>query len=208
MKEDVKLLLAEKIERRIIELRGLKVMLDKDLAALYSVTTSNLNKTVKRNIARFPSDFMFQLTREEYQTLRFQTGILESGRGQYSKYLPYVFTEQGVAMLSSVLRSPRAVLVNVEIMRAFVRLRRFLSTHKALAEQLKELESRVSGHDEQIQAIFQAIRQLMAPPADAERPVIGFHPVKSSEPKAVRESRARYRRRKSRGRRRPIGTPG
>ena len=194
MREEVALVSAGRIVRCIVELRGHKVMLDKDLAELYTVATSNLNKAVKRNIARFPDDFMFQVTREEYHSLRFQSGILESGRGRHSKYLPYAFTEQGVAMLSSVLRSPRAVLVNIEIMRAFVRLRRFLATHKALAEQLKELESRVSGHDEQIQAIFQAIRQLIAPPAEAERPSIGFRPAKVSGPKGVREARGRFRR--------------
>jgi hypothetical protein len=198
MREDLNLVPAERVERRIVEFRGHKLMLDKDLAELYSVPTSHLKRAVKRNLARFPNDFMFQLTREEYQSLRCQIGILDVGRGRYSKYLPYAFTEQGVTMLSSVLRSPRAVLVNVEIMRAFVRLRRFLATHKALADQLKELESRVSGHDEQIQAIFQAIRQMIAPPTGAERPSIGFRPAKASEPKGVREGRGRYRRSGSR----------
>jgi hypothetical protein len=183
----------ERIERSILLVRGQKVMLDRDLAALYGVETRVLNQAVRRNIARFPADFMFELTRKEIRNI--SQIVISPGLKHAPRML--AFTEQGVAMLSSVLRSPRAVLVNVEIMRAFVRLRRYLTTHKALAEQLKELESRVSGHDEQIQAIFQAIRQLMTPPVDAERPSIGFRPAKSSEPKGVRETRGRYRRSRS-----------
>jgi hypothetical protein len=161
----------EQIVGRILTIRGLRVMLDMHLAGLYGVTTGNLNKAVRRNIDRFPPDFMFQLTAEEYQCLRFQSGILE--RGRHSKYLPLAFTEQGVAMLSSVLRSKRAVQVNVEIMRAFVRLRNALGAHKELARNLAELERRVTGHDEQIEAIFEAIRQIMTPPeTPSER--IGF----------------------------------
>jgi phage regulator Rha-like protein len=123
---------------RIRFVRGEKVMLDSDLAELYGVTTSNLNKAVKRNLDRFPEDFMFQLTRDEYAGLRFQIGILK--RGQHAKYFPYVFTEQGVAMLSSVLRSKRAVQVNIAIMRAFIQIRSVLAAHKALARKIEQLE--------------------------------------------------------------------
>ena len=114
----------QNIQNLIYEVRGVKVMLDKDLAELYHVTTGNLNKAVKRNIRRFPSDFMFQLTKEEWDSLRFQIGILEVGRGKYTKFLPYAFTEQGLAMLSGVLNSNIAIDVNISIMRAFVSLRR------------------------------------------------------------------------------------
>jgi len=161
----------ELIASKIYLIRGIKVMLDRDLAKLYGVTTGNLNKAVKRNIERFPDDFMFQLTSEEYKTLRFQIGILE--KGQHSKYLPYAFTEQGVAMLSSVLRSKRAIEVNIAIMRAFVQLRKTLDSHAELAQKLADLQQRVEGHDEQIQAIFEVIRQLMAPP-DKKVKKIGF----------------------------------
>lgn len=144
-------------------------MIDFDLAELYEVETKQLKRTVKRNIARFPKDFMLELTREEYAFLRCQFGTLE--KGQHAKYLPYAFTEQGVAMLSSVLRSPRAIQVNIAIMRAFVRLREILSTHKKLAKKLNELEKK---YDAQFQIVFKAIRQLMT---EEEKPKkeIGFH---------------------------------
>lgn len=118
----------EEIRNRIYEIRGRQVMLDKDLAELYGVEVKNLNKAVGRNIDRFPDDFMFRLTKEEYDSLRFQNGTIKSGRGEHSKYLPYVFTEQGVAMLSGVLRSPIAVQVNIRIMRTFVAVRQYLSS--------------------------------------------------------------------------------
>ncbi|MBI5150224.1 MAG: ORF6N domain-containing protein [Candidatus Omnitrophica bacterium] len=164
---------SETIGERIFFLRGKRVMFDRDLAALYGVTTGNLNKAVKRNIERFPEDFMFTLTREEYTVLRFHFGSLK--RGTHPKYLPSVFTEQGIAMLSGVLKSKRAVRVNIAIMRAFVQLREALSTHKELASQFRELERRVGKHDGDIQAIFRAIQRLMAGP---EKPKgrIGFHP--------------------------------
>ena len=171
----------EVIEGKIYLIRGQKVMLDSDLAELYGVETFNLNKAVKRNIERFPQDFMFQLTREEYNSLRFQFGILK--RGQHSKYLPYAFTEQGVAMLSSVLRTKRAVQVNIAIMRAFVKLREILSTHKELAHKLAELEQKIEKHDEEIKAVFDAIRQLMAP-LEPKKRKIGF---------IVRERSAQYK---------------
>jgi len=173
----------ESIVSKIVFLRGEKVLLDRDLARLYGVTTGNLNKAVKRNLDRFPSDFMFQLTPEEYQSLRFQLGILK--KGQHSKYLAYAFTEQGVAMLSSVLNSPCAIKVNIAIMQAFVKLRHVLSTHKDLAAKLNELERKIEKHDESIEAIFEAIRQLMTPP-EKSRKRIGFD---IKEPRAAYDKR-------------------
>jgi len=167
---------AERIEKAIVLVREQKVMLDRDLAELYGVTTGNLNKAVKRNLDRFPPDFMFQLKQEEYESLRFQFGILK--KGQHSKFLPYAFTEQGVAMLSSVLRSKRAVHANIEIMRAFVRLRQFLSAHKELKQKLEEMEMK---YDEQFQVVFEAIRQLMTPP-DPPRKRIGFEAKEAAAP--------------------------
>jgi len=158
---------AEKIERRILLLRGEKVILDRDLAALYGVSTRDLNKAVSRNLDRFPVDFMLQLTREEFDNLKFQFGTSSWGG---TRKFPKAFTEQGVAMLSSVLRSRRAVQVNIEIMRAFVRLRRLLASHKDLARKLEELEKKYDG---QFKVVFDAIRQLMAPP-EPKPPSIGF----------------------------------
>ncbi|MBN1773804.1 MAG: ORF6N domain-containing protein [Deltaproteobacteria bacterium] len=161
----------ERIERVILVLRGNRVMLDADLAALYEVDTRALVQAVKRNADRFPGDFMFQLSEGEAEFLRSQTVILEkAGRGRHRKYLPYAFTEQGVAMLSSVLRSPRAVRVNVEIMRAFVRLRRLLQQNVDLARKLAALERK---HDAQFKVVFDAIRELMTPPERSARR-IGF----------------------------------
>ena len=164
----------EKIERLIHLARGEKVLLDADLAVLYGVTTGNLNKAVKRNRQRFPSDFMFQLTGEEADALTFQSGRSKQRGGRRHK--PYAFTEQGVAMLSSVLRSERAVQVNVAIMRAFVGLRRMLAGNETLARKLVELERRLEGHDQAIKSLFDAIRKLMAPPARPRRE-IGFHAI-------------------------------
>ena len=161
----------EAITNKILLLRGKKAMLDRDLARLYGVTTGNLNKAVKRNIERFPEDFMFQLTKDEEESLRFQFGSLK--RGQHAKYLSCVFTEQGVAMLSSVLRSKRAVLMNIAIMRAFVKLRQILSSHKELAQKFNELEKRIQKHDVEIYSIFKAIRNLMADPEKSKKK-IGF----------------------------------
>ncbi len=196
---------AERIERAIYLIRGHKVMLDVDLAALYGVTTGNLNKAVARNVGRFPEDFMFRLTAEEFERLSFHSGISstapesgtsglrsqsvisnarsesdapglrlqsatsKAGRGG-RRYAPYAFTEQGVAMLSSVLRSPRAVAVNIEIMRAFVRLRQMLASNEELSRKLDALERK---YDRQFKAVFDAIRALMTPPAQPRRP-IGF----------------------------------
>jgi len=161
---------AERIERLILLIRGHKVLLDTDLAQLYNVSTKVLNQAVRRNKDRFPSDFIFQLTTEEVYSLRSQTVTLETGRGRHRKYLPYAFSEQGIAMLSSVLRSKRAVHVNIEIMRAFVRLRELLATHKDLARKLEALEKK---YDAQFKVVFDAIRQLMSPEAPKKRK-IGF----------------------------------
>jgi len=152
------------IEKKIFIIRGKKVMLSSDLAELYGVTTFNLNKAVKRNIDRFPLDFMFQLTVKENENLRFQIGILSLGHGKHSKYLPFLFTEQGVAMLSSVLRSKKAVKVNIEIMRAFARLREILAVNKDLARRLEELERKYNAHDHEFKVVFDAIRELMKTP--------------------------------------------
>jgi hypothetical protein len=177
-----------RIAQSIYVLRGQKVMLDFDLAALYGVTTGHLNRALRRNADRFPRDFMFPVAAEEVRRLRCQIGISKQGRGG-SRYQHYAFTEQGVAMLSSVLKSERAVKVNIAIMRAFVKLRRTLETNRELARKFSQLEQRVGKHDEEIRAIIDAIRQLMAPPKKSTRE-IGFH---------VREQSPRYRTHKTRG---------
>lgn len=159
----------ERIERRVLRLRGHNVMLDEDLAALYRVDVKALNQAVKRNRERFPSDFMFRLTARETKSLRSQIVTSNVGRGG-RRNAPYAFTEQGVAMLSSVLRSALAIRVNIEIMRAFVTLRRVIDSHGDLANKLDELEER---YDQQFAVVFEAIRKLMAPPATA-RKRIGF----------------------------------
>jgi hypothetical protein len=156
--------------------RRQRVVLDSDLARLYGVTTKVFNQTIQRNAARFPGDFAFQVTREEFANLRSQIVTSSSGHGG-RRHLPYAFTEQGVAMLSSVLRSKRAVLVNVAIMRAFVSLRRMLATNEAFARKLAELERRLEGHDEHIKSLFNAIRELMKPPEKSKRE-IGYHAVR------------------------------
>lgn len=158
---------ADRIERSILLLRGHKVMLDADLAELYGVPTGRLNEQVKRNRSRFPDDFMFQLTKEEYENLISQNAMSSWGGRRHP---PYAFTEQGVAMLSTVLHSEQAVNVNIEIMRAFVRLRRMLESHEALARKLGELEKK---YDSQFKMVFDAIRQLMIPP-EKEKRKIGF----------------------------------
>ena len=166
------ILLEKKIENKIYCIRGKKVMLDKDLAELYGVKTKVLNQAVKRNIERFPEYFMFQLTKEEAEILRSQFVTLK--QGEHLKYLPYVFTEQGVAMLSSILNSKRAIRVNIQIMITFTKLREMITNHKELAEKFKQLESKVEKHDSEIQSILNAIRQLMMPPEKPKRK-IGFY---------------------------------
>ena len=190
---------AELIENRIFLIRNRKVMLDSHLAELYGVSTKALNQAVKRNRARFPADFMFQLNRGELANWMSQSVISNPGkvisrsrivtgsRGRTNlksqfvtssyggrRSLPYAFTEQGVAMLSSVLNSERAIQVNIAIMRAFVKLKQILSTHKELVHKLEELERKIEKHDVDIQSIFGAIRQLMAPPPEKVRRIIGF----------------------------------
>jgi hypothetical protein len=176
---------ADRIERSILLIRGNKVMLDADLARLYGVSAKRLNEAVRRNRDRFPDDFIFQLTREEIEELTRQIDA-SNLRSQFAtsswggrRYLPYAFTEQGVAMLSSVLRSKRAVQVNIEIMRAFVRLRRMLASNEELARKLAALERK---YDAQFKVVFEAIRELMAPPSPKRRR-IGF---------LVREAAAKY----------------
>ena len=140
------------IQSKIYEIRGQKVMLDRDLAELYQVTTGNLNKAVKRNLKRFPPDFMFQLTVEEWEALRFQIGILKNGRGEHTKYLPYAFTEQGLAMLSGILNSDIAINVNISIMRAFVAIRQMIASPKT--NKIDELEKRMDAIENYIEEVF------------------------------------------------------
>jgi len=178
------------IDADILTVRGLRVMLDQALAQLYGVTTGNLNKAVKRNLVRFPADFMFQLTHGEYEALRFQSGILE--RGKHAKYLPYVFTEQGVAMLSSVLRSERAAVINIQIMRAFVRVRQIVQQSHEIQAALQKMEKRLDGHDSQIRVAFDALKSLMGKPLvvkvlpePLEYPAPGHWPYKKDERKRM-----------------------
>jgi hypothetical protein len=160
------------IERRIYLIRAQKVMLDSDVAELYDVPAFRLNEAVKRKAKRFPEDFMFQLTKAEIG-LTSQIAMSKNGRGG-RRTAPYAFTEQGVAMLSSVLNSDRAVLVNVAIMRAFVKVREIMATHKDLAHKIEALERKYSDHDDEIQVIFKAIKNLLEPPLAPKRR-IGFH---------------------------------
>jgi len=160
----------DSIASLILSVREHKVLLDSDLATLYGVETKALNRAVKRNLDRFPEDFMFQLSREEADSLRFQSGTSNTGRGG-RRYLPYAFTQEGVAMLSSVLHSPRAVAVNIGIMRAFIRIRQMALSVEELARKVGVLENH---YDEQFKFVFDAIRQLLAPP-DPPRKRIGFH---------------------------------
>ncbi len=176
------LYLQEVIERRIILIRGQKVLMDFHIADLYEVETKVIKRAVKRNSDRFPNDFCFELTQEEFENLRFHFGTSSWGG---ARYLPYTFTEQGVAMLSSVLKSKRAILVNIEIMRAFVKLREIVSTHKELTKKLKELESK---YDSQFRVVFEAIRQLMAPP-NAPRRQIGFRVEEPSKQYKVKKKK-------------------
>jgi hypothetical protein len=179
---------AVRIESLILAVRGLRVMLDSDLAKIYGVTTKALNQAFKRNLSRFPKDFAFQVSEEELKCLRSQFVTSKTGRGG-SRYLPWVFTEHGAIMLASVLNSARAVEMSVSVVRAFVLMREQLAAHKELSRKLDELETRVSGHDEAIQNLFEAIRQLVeAPPAalPEDRRKIGF----------MREANTPYRIRK------------
>lgn len=182
----------QSIQNRIYEVRGERIMLDFDLAALYEVETKVFNQAVKRNIKRFPNDFMFQLTREEWESLRYdielrvhqnnplrsQIVTLKTGRGQHTKYLPYVFTEQGVAMLSGILNSDRAINMNIAIMRAFVEIRRILIQQNDMREQLKLIKEKLTDHDVQLSQIYDAMENLLDEKAAQrkwdERERIGF----------------------------------
>jgi hypothetical protein len=168
-KKATSLLRVSRIENAIFLIRDNKVMLDQDLAAMYGVETRALVQAVKRNIDRFPEDFMFQLTKGEFANLKSQI-VTSTWGGRRTR--PYAFTEQGVAMLSSVLRSKRAILVNIEIMRTFVRLRRILATHEELARKLASLERR---YDKKFKLVFDAIREIMTPKEPSKRRQIGFH---------------------------------
>ena len=171
----------ERIERLICLIRSQKVMLDSDLARLYGVTTARLNQQVKRNPDRFPSDFMFRLTQEEFNGLMWQSATSKTGRGGRRK-LPYAFTEHGAIMLATVLNSPIAVRASLQVVRAFVQLREMLASNVALANRLAEMERKLEGHDHAIHNLFEVIRQLLNPPPPKRRQ-IGFH---------VREARGRY----------------
>jgi hypothetical protein len=191
----------ETITQRILILRGQKVLLDSDLAALYDVPTKRFNEQVKRNLERFPADFMLQLSEEEYAALRSQFATLKTGRGQHRKYLPYVFTEHGAIMASMILNSPRATEVSVYVVRAFVQLREMILSNKDLAQRLDELENKADlmelKHDTfehntrvQLKQVFEAIRELMTPmePAPVKKRSIGFveQDEKPGKPRAAK----------------------
>jgi hypothetical protein len=182
----------ESIVSKILFIRDEKVMLDRDLAELYGVETKVLKQAVRRNIKRFPCDFMFELTKKEFENWRSQFVTSNSDK-MGLRYKPMAFTEQGVAMLSSVLHSNRAIEVNILIMRAFVQLRKMIASHDKLARKLAGLEQHLESHDEQIQAVFEAIRQLMAPPAKP-RKKIGF---------VVKEKKAAYGKKVGKGKEKP-----
>lgn len=183
------LLPLEIIARRILLLRDQKVLLDTDLAALYGVETKVLLQSVRRNLERFPEDFMFQLNGKEWTTLKSQivtSNQQQAGRGG-RRYAPYAFTEQGVAMLSSVLNSPQAVQVNIAIMRAFVKLRETLATNQELAHQFEELAHKMDSHDQAIAGLIHTLRDLMAPPAPKKKRSIGFASWKENDVKPKRQ---------------------
>ena len=187
-KKDIALVPSERIEQAIYLIRGLKVMLDRDLAALYQVETRVLNQAVTRNIRRFPDDFMFELTREEI--MKISQTVISSADLKFSKRVR-AFTEQGVAMLSSVLRSERAMDVNITIMRTFVKLRQMLETHVKLARKLAELENK---YDKQFRVVFEVLNELMTPPEPKQKE-IGFsvYPSKPEGQRRVKESRGKAR---------------
>ena len=172
-KSVIELALAERIESNIFLIRGRRVMLDRDLAGLYRVETKYLKRQVRRNLNRFPPDFMFKLSKQEFKDWRCQFVTSNSADKMGLRYSPYAFTEQGVAMLSSVLHSKKAIQVNIAIMRVFVRLKEMISTHKELAQKIAELERKMEKKDGEIHTIFQVIRELMSPPEKPKRK-IGF----------------------------------
>lgn len=163
----------ESIEGRILVLRGKRIMLDRDLAEIYGVTTGRLNEQVKRNRGRFPEDFMFQLNKEEFDVLRSQIAIFKMGRGQHRKYLPFAFTEHGAVMLASILNSPVAVSASIQVVRAFVQLREMLSEHANLRRKIADMERK---YDSQFRVVFDAIRQLLESPQKPKKR-IRFLPI-------------------------------
>ena len=177
MKKEASLVPLELVERKIYLIRGMKVMLDSDLAELYQVKTRTLNQAVKRNMERFPSDFMFQLnTKEISAVLRSRSQIVTLKRGQNIKYLPYAFTEQGVAMLSAVLKSERAVQMSIIIVRAFIKLREMLATHKNLVREFEKMKKTQKNHGQHIVNILNVISQLLTPPTEPPKEPISFKP--------------------------------
>jgi hypothetical protein len=183
----------ERIDNRILLIRGRRVMLDADLAQLYGVSTKRLNEQVRRNADRFPDDFMLRLTAREAASLRSQIATLKTGRGRHRKYLPWAFTEHGAIMAATILNSRRAVRASILVVRAFVRLRQVLATHRRLAAKLAQLERRVGTHDAAIGELMDAIRRLMEPPPEPPRERIGFHPRPKT--RAPESPRARSKRR-------------
>jgi len=160
----------------IREIRGQRVLLDSDLAAIYGVPASRLNEAVKRNRHRFPADFMFQLTREEFESLRSQIAILKPGRGGHRKYLPYAFTEHGALQAANVLKSKRAVAMSVYVIRAFIQMREQIATNSTILKRLAEIDKTLLEHDDALRAIWQELQPLRNPPPDPPKPRIGFKP--------------------------------
>ena len=177
MPSNSKLIVLEQIEPLIKTIRGQKVILDNDLARLYGVTTKRLNQQARRNINRFPEDFLFQLNQDETDSLRLQIATLKNQRGQHRKYAPLAFTEHGAFMAATVLNSPQAIEMSVFVVRTFVKLRHLVLGHQELAAKLNQLESKVAGHDESIQQIVAAIRQLTSAPEPEPRRM-GFHTIR------------------------------
>jgi ORF6N domain len=176
------------VDALILTVRDRRVILDSDLAGIYGVTTSALNQAVSRNLSRFPIDFAFQLKRQELGALISQTVISKSGRGGRTK-LPWVFTEHGAIMLASVLNSPVAVEASVRVVRAFIYFREQLAANRELARKVAELEGHVGRHDQAIRELFEAIHQLLEPPAGTQRPEIGFHVRETAPPYRIRRRR-------------------
>ena len=178
------------IAQRIRLIRGQRVVLDTDLAAFYGETTKRFNQQVRRNLSRFPSDFMFLLDDEEFAALRLQFATLKSGRGQHRKYMPYAFTEHGAIMAATLLNSPRATEISVHIVRAFVDLRATLATNREMAAKLYQLERKVSKHDRAIAELIDSMRQLLAPPKPPKRPIGFVTQQEKKNPKAARNRKA------------------
>ena len=183
-KKDTSIVLVEQVQSKILFMRGEKVILDSDLAALHGVPTNRLNEQVKRNRDRFPQDFMFQLTAEEVEVLRSQFATSNKGRGG-RRHKPYAFTEHGAIMVASVLNTERAVQVSIYVVRAFVKLRQMLAPYKELMGKLGQLERKLQIHDKQIITIIEAIKLLIPPPEDKPKEPFGFHKKKASSRKGI-----------------------